>query len=100
MAAMSDQSVYAIKPPDEKWLAMKQVYDACTSAGVPVPKEVDRFFDGESPDPKGVVTDLTGYRSPHPCVSEYREEMRTGWEVDLSKVPEGTKILRFVHSYD
>lgn len=92
-----EQNVYAIKPPDQKWKEMKAVWDSCKGAGIDPPAEVSAFFDHEPPDELGVVVELN---ENHPAMSSYEEEMRTGWEVDLSKIPPDTKVLRFTHSYD
>lgn len=92
-----EQSVYAIKPADQKWKDMKAVWDSCQDAGIDPPAEVWKFFGNEPPDDMGVVEEL--HRN-HPAMSPYSEEMRSGWEVDLSKLPPDTKIIRFVHSYD
>ena len=95
-----EQDVTGIKPPDAEWQKMKDAWEACEKAGINPPPEVMAFFGGEPPDPLGVTIDLTSGRTPHPCASEYSEEMRTGWEIDLTKLPPGVKVLRFTHSYD
>lgn len=87
-------SVYGIVPPDDKWFAMKAVYDACTDAKIEPPKEVRDFFDGTKPDPKGVVIDL--YR--HACVKKYTADYQDGYVVDLETLPQHIKHLRFVMS--
>jgi hypothetical protein len=76
---------------------MKAVYDACTKAQIGIPKEVDDYFDGEEPDPAGVVVDLQ--LSGSGCVSSYRGNASEGLEVDLKKLPKDMTILRFVNSW-
>lgn len=39
--------VLGIAEPDEKWGKMKAAYDACLAADVPVPPEIEDYFDGE-----------------------------------------------------
>ena len=56
--------VQAFRPPDAKWKKMKQAYDACEAAVVPVPEEVDDFFNNEPPDPAGVSGTVVG-RKPN-----------------------------------
>ncbi len=87
--------VVGIKPPDEKWKAMKRIWDACQAAGIDPPAEVDKFFNGEDPDQSGVVVDL----DKHPCAKEYNAEMQNGIEIDLRKVPGDVAVIRFVNSY-
>ncbi len=90
--------VIAFKPADEKWHAMKAVWDACKKAKIPVPPEVEDYFDHTEPDPQGVRVDsdvLATYR----CVKEYRGEMEEGLEVDITNLPADVKIIRFVNSY-
>ena len=87
--------VVGIVPPDEKFLQMKAVYNACKEAGVPVPNDVDVFFNGEKPDDSGVKISLRG----HPSVSEYRADSEDGLEIVISDLPPNVKIVRFVNSY-
>lgn len=86
--------VVAIKPPDEKWKKMKAAWDACTTAGIPIPDKLYDFFGDTSPDEKGVVIDGNPKWS-----SRYSAEGEDGIEVDLTKLPEGITIIRFVNSY-
>ena len=88
-------SLIAFKPPDERWHAMKAVWDACTKAGTSIPPEVGRYFEGGVPDPSGVEVSLKN----SPACKEYRAEMQHGYEVDLTKLPKDVKIIRFVNSY-
>jgi hypothetical protein len=90
-------SVYGIKPPDEKWISMKKVWDSCKLAGVNPPEEVLEFFDHSIPDPKGVgvVIDL----DDHDCCSMYSEKMQNGLEIDVRKLPKGVFLVRFVNSF-
>jgi len=87
--------VIGIKPPDEKWRHMKAAYEACIKAQIPVPKEIDVYFDYEEPDPVGVVVDLHS----HDSVRSYRDDASEGLEVDLKKLPKDITILRFVNSW-
>jgi hypothetical protein len=47
-----------VRPPDERWSKMKAAWDACEAAGVEPPEDVEEFFDGEGPDPAGLVVDI------------------------------------------
>lgn len=88
--------VVAIRPPDERWLKMKAVYDACIKANIPLPKEVENFFDGSPPDSVGVPI----YLDTGSCgVREWQNDTADGLEVVLAELPLEVKILRFVNSY-
>jgi hypothetical protein len=86
-------NAYAVKPPDERWQRMKAAYDACKAAGVEVPDEVDGFFGGEPPDPAGVVEHLGV------LARKWHGDCADGLEVDLDRVPPGTKTIRFANSW-
>jgi antitoxin component HigA of HigAB toxin-antitoxin module len=70
---------------------MKHIRDACVAAEISIPDEIDKFFEGETPDPSGVIVEITH--------REYNAESCSGFEVYLSEIPEDVKIIRFVNSY-
>ncbi len=85
--------IIAFRPPDKEWLEMKQVYDACLTAGIDIPGQVEAFFGGDRPDDSGVRIDISL------LLEEWQEESRQGYQLDLSKLPDGIKILRFYNSW-
>lgn len=85
--------VVGFRPPDDQWRRMKAVYDSCKTAKVRPPEDVVKFFNYEGPDEAGVEVDLKD------CTKKYTAEMRSGIEVDLTKIPKDLKIIRFVNSY-
>ncbi len=87
--------IIGFRPPDEKWKKMKKIYDSCQEADIPVPKEVEEFFNYEEPDASGIEVELEAQRA----VTDYRTESRTGFEVDISKLPPDVKILRFFNCW-
>lgn len=89
--------VVGIKPSDAKWKRMKEAYDACEAAGVVPPAAVLDFFGVEEPDEKGVVVEL----EETDCVQEYHDDRGTsaGFEVDVTKLPDDVKIVRFFNSW-
>ncbi len=87
--------VVGIRPPDATWLQMKGIYDMCVAAHVPVPAEVVQFFQGEDPDPSGVVVPLEGTAA----AQKWQDDMREGFEVDVTRLPPGVKIARFYNSW-
>lgn len=86
--------VVGIIPPDDVWKKMKAAYDSCVAAGVSIPGEVDQFFNGETPDPAGVVVELGA-----PCVEKWSDDSRSGFEVDVTKLPPHVRIVRFYNSW-
>jgi len=99
-------SVYAIAPPDAAaqahFLKMKAVWDACILAGVAMPEKVAVFFDCKTPG-EGLATEVTrlyvGAIGAFTCsVRPYGKvgSGEEGFEVDLDRLPAGTKIIRFV----
>jgi hypothetical protein len=90
--------IVGIKPPDETWIKMKNVYDACKAAGLSIPMEVENYFEDEKPDPRGVVIWLDNIRNP--AVTTWDDgSSAQGVEVDLTKLPKDIKILRFFNSW-
>ncbi len=95
-------SVYAIKPPSEQdkdaARKMQAVWDACLQAGVPVPEKVSAFFAVNPLEPEvtrlyeGAFGTITQALRPYGKVGSGEE----GYEVDLDRLPAGTKIIRFV----
>lgn len=85
--------VIGIRPPDEKFRKMLDAYKACSDAGIEPPDEVLDFFEGETPDPKGVHLEITS------AESKWAEDAAEGIEVDLSKLPKDVSIIRFVNSW-
>ena len=86
--------VIGFKPADEKWLKMKAVHDACTSAGLPVPDEVTRFFDWRKPDEAGVEVKEAALP-----LTEWCDGYRNGYELDVTKLDPDIKIIRFFNSW-
>jgi hypothetical protein len=76
--------------PDEKWLKMKAVYDACVSAGVAIPSEVEKFFDGP-PSEAGMPVKLKARSLSEPGYDIV--------EVVVKDIPEFVKLIRFKVGY-
>ena len=87
--------IVGFRPPDEIWHKMKKVFDACRAAGVPIPREVERFFNDEVPDISGLKIDMTD----HPSVMRYKDDMREGFEVDIKSLPPHITRIRFYNSW-
>jgi hypothetical protein len=80
--------IEGFKDPTPEYKAMAAAYRACEEAGVPIPDELNRFFDWGEPRDDGTLVSL--------------EEAMTGKGVaygdgiliDLSKLPEGVTRIR------
>ncbi len=83
--------VIGFRPPNGKWKDLKKVWDACHSAGINPPKEVQEFFNYCVPDENGVEVKI-----PHKA---YNAEMQDGFEIEVDKIPKDVKIIRFYNSY-
>lgn len=90
--------VQGFKPPDETWVKMKAVWDACEAAAVPVPDHVAAFFGYDTPDAAGVEVSRKDLEACG-AVREWQAEMEDGFEIDISKVPADVKIIRVYTSY-
>ncbi len=86
--------IVGFRPADERWNKMKSIWDACKTGNVIVPAEVEKFFNYEYPaDKPGAEVGLGK------AVTEWRGDMREGYQVDLKKLPPEITILRFYNSY-
>jgi len=87
--------IVGFRPPDEKWNKMKATWLACENAGVPIPKEVEAFFNYVAPgDRPGAEVEIKA------AMREWKDEYdRQGFEVDITKLPPDVKVLRFYNSW-
>ena len=85
--------IVGFRPPDDTWKHMKEIWDSCESVKVPIPEEVLNFFNDIEPDENGVENNLENY------ADEYSGDMRSGYEIDISKLPKNINIIRFFNSY-
>lgn len=91
--------VQGIVPPDDKFKKMLALYRQCEDAGVSIPAEVVKFFNGEEPDEAGVIINLTYDKKHKGVVTEDGEDSREWTEIDLTKLPPNVKKIRFVMSW-
>ena len=81
--------IYGVKPVNDHYRKMKSVYESCADLGVAIPTEVLEFFNYEVPRDE-VRVDL----SRHEAVVE--DDMGYRFTVDLNKLPNDIKVLRFI----
>jgi hypothetical protein len=79
---------------DKESLKMKAAYDACRAAGVPVPREVERYFGGVCFGEDGSEIDL-----PAGTVQPWSIDSREGFEVEVAKIPKGVTKIRFYNAW-
>ena len=87
--------IYGVIPADAQYKKMAAIWHQCEDMGVKIPNEVIKFFNGETPDNKGVLVDL----KKKDCCAEYTAEMCEGVEIDISRLPTNVKFIRFYNSF-
>ena len=85
-----------IREPDDEWRRMKKAWDACRAAGVEVPREVERFFDGSDPDPDGIKIP---YKEARDIAVEFSNDWSEGYELDLVKLRERYPQIKKIKFY-
>jgi hypothetical protein len=85
--------VIGFVPPDAEWKAKKLAYDSCKAAGVDPPTKLQDFFGWSVPDEHGREADLGD------SLREWRDDYRQGYEVEIAKLPQNVKVLRFYNSW-
>lgn len=87
--------VVGFRPPDERWKKMKAAWDACKAAGIEIPDEVLAFFNYVAPDPRGVEVEIEKL----PCTKEFSTDSKSGFEINVTKLPDGVTVVRFYNAY-
>ncbi len=83
--------VVGIVPPDANFEKMRTIYELCRSQKVPIPREVEKFFNDERPDAAGVRVDLKAV--------EWSDDSRAGLEIDVATIPPHVKTIRFYNAW-
>jgi len=86
--------VIGFRPPDEKWERMKAVWDACVLGEIPIPHEVQEFFDDREPDEAGVEVQIQFHKWV-----DTKFGSAQGVEVDVRDLPADITIIRFYNSW-
>lgn len=86
--------VVGFRPADAKWDAMKQAYNACKAAGLKIPDEIDSFFEYKDPNAMaGIEVNIDA------AAENFQTDSREGFDVDISKLPNDIKVIRFYNSW-
>ncbi len=90
--------IKGFKPPDDKWRAMKAVYDACMAAKISIPEDVEKFFNDDTPDEQGVVIEE---RALIACgaARAWGGSGREGFEIDIKKLPADVTVVRVYNAW-
>lgn len=87
--------IIAFRPPDATWEKMKAVWDACQAADVPVPRDVEKFFNDGVPDAQGVEVPLS-----EACLKPFQHAFRSGgYEVHVDQLPLNVRVIRFYNTW-
>jgi len=84
---------FGLKPHNEHHRKMKAILDACEAANIDPPEEVQDFFDGEPDAVHGVVVSMDAMDKAG-ALTEYRDDCREGYDIEIAKLPPGIKVLR------
>lgn len=93
---------YAVKPADEEYQKKATAYRALEAAGLNIPRELEAFFDWNGPDPTGTTVRLgegPPAKSDHECCERFHDDGRDGFQIDITKLPEGTRYVRVYCSW-
>ena len=89
--------VSAVIPADEKYNKMLAIWNACKEIDVRPPDEVIDFFDDASiPNSDGYETEYPDCSSDLPdYIKHWNDKIdRSGFEIDVEKIPEKIKFIR------
>jgi hypothetical protein len=91
---MSTYVTFITPATDPTFIKMKAAYDACVAANVPLPNEVEDYFNHDAPSAKLEVQVEDGVH-----YHQYSKDTYDHIDVFVGKIPEGVSIIRFTNSY-
>ena len=74
---------------------MVAAWRANEAAGLEQPEKLSKYFNHEPPDADGSLL----VEIPEKAMKEYTDDSRAGFDVNLSKIPDGVTSLRFYNSW-
>lgn len=98
--AMSTKIKGFISDTNVEYQKHKKVFLACKEAGVDLPKQTAEYFGSDNTDEEDLLEgklEMKLQLGVH--YEEYSADMVEGFEVDLTKLPQGVTKLRFYNSY-
>jgi hypothetical protein len=92
---------FAVKPSDKDYKLKAEAYRACEAARIAIPDDLAKFFNYERPDLTGVTQEIGNEWDvdKHSSCVRFKGDSQSGFEVDITKLPDGTRFVRFVCSY-
>lgn len=79
---------------DKEYQAKLKILLSCQEANIDPPKEVDEYFGGD-----GIDCDPEYPLEVKFEPREYSDESSSGLEIDIDKLPNGVKTIRFCNSW-
>lgn len=87
-------------PNDPKHKAMLEVLQACRKAKTSLPKEVNAYFSGDDYESiADIDPDAAIEVGLDKILKEWKGNESEGYELRVSDLPQGVKILRFYNSW-
>lgn len=81
--------ITCIKPVNEKYVRMRDVYNACVIANVEIPDEVKIYFEDKPPPEGDQQIEVNGY----PAKLGGIENVMGGVKINLDLLPEDFRII-------
>jgi hypothetical protein len=91
--------INGVRDLDGQFAAMMAVKLACEAAGIGFPDEVKDYFGAEVEESEEYLRREMEAVDIEDAVREYSRVGTNGWKIDLAKLPEGVKAIRFENSY-
>lgn len=91
--------VIGLRALDGKFSCMIEVKLSCEKAGIDYPKEVKDYFNGNEGESLEYLKENAIEVSIQEAVSDYSDDYKTGYTVDVSKLPEGVTEILFYNSW-
>ena len=92
--------VAGLRALDGKFNKMLEVKLACEKAGIDYPQEVKDYFNGEECESPEYLKENAREVNIKDAVSDWDDgDMRQGYSVDVTKLPEGVTEILFYNSY-
>lgn len=90
---MSTHVVFLRDKEDKQYKEYLAVFLACKKAKVALPDEINDYFGDDSGPEYPLEIDADDY------LREWGNDYSSGYEIDIDKIPEGVKTIRFYNSW-